>query len=122
MTWKGCRISASHSSRRATTFAIDFCATSRLFQADIDRLFADSKALRLSADIANIAKHFDLTRPPRAGRQLSFGREHVPGGMGWFGRDGTLVVLSDGEKTDVLHLATEAEQAWTAFLRERGCL
>jgi hypothetical protein len=91
-------------------------------QADIDRLFADSKALRLSADIANIAKHFDLTRPPRAGRQLSFAREHVPGGMGWFGRDGRLVVLSDGEKIDVLHLATEAEQAWTAFLRERGCL
>ena len=35
-------------------------------QAELDLLFAKSKPLRLSADIANIAKHFDLTRPPRA--------------------------------------------------------
>ena len=91
-------------------------------QADLDDLFTTSKPLRLTADIANIAKHFDLTRPPRTGRQLSFAREYVPGGMGWFGRDGRLVVLSDGEKIDVLDLATEAEQVWTAFLREHWCL
>ena len=91
-------------------------------QADLDDLFTKSKPLRLSADIANIAKHFDLTRPPRAGRQLSFAREYVPEGVGWFGRDGRLVVLPDGEKIDVLDLATEAEQAWTAFLREHRCL
>lgn len=91
-------------------------------QADLDELFAKSKPLRLSADIANIAKHFDLMRPPRAGLQLSFAREYVPGGVGWFGRDGRLVVLSDGEKTDVLDLATEAEKAWTAFLRDHGWL
>jgi hypothetical protein len=91
-------------------------------QADLDDLFTKSKPLRLAADIANIAKHFDLTRPPRAGRQLSFAREYVPGGMGWFGRDGRLVVLSDGEKIDVLDLVTDAEQAWTAFLREHAGL
>ena len=94
----------------------------RSVQADLDDLFTKSKPLRLTADIANIAKHFDLTRPPRAGRQPSFAREYVPGGMGWFGRDGRLVVLSDGEKINVLDLANEAEQAWTAFLREHGCL
>ena len=71
-------------------------------QTDLDQLFAKSKPIRLSADIANIANHFDLTRAPRAERQLSFAREYVPGGMGWFGRDGRLVVLSDGEKIDVL--------------------
>lgn len=91
-------------------------------QTELDQLFAKSKPLRLSADIANIAKHFDLTRAPRAERQLSFAREYVPGGMGWFGRDGRLVVLSDGEKIDVLDLAADAEQAWTAFLRDHGCL
>jgi hypothetical protein len=90
-------------------------------QADLDDLFTKSKPLRL-ADIANIAKHFDLTRPPRAGRQLSFAREYVPGGIGWFGRDGRLVVLSGGEKIDVLDLVTETEQAWTTFLRERRYL
>jgi hypothetical protein len=56
------------------------------------------------------------------GRQLSFAREYVPGRVGWFGFDGRLVVLSDGEKIDVLDLASEAEQAWTAFLREHGYL
>jgi hypothetical protein len=91
-------------------------------QSDLDDLFTKSKWLRLTADIANIAKHFDLTRPPRARRQLSFAREYVPGSMGWFGRDGRLVVLSDGEKIDVLDLVTETEQAWTAFLREHRCL
>ena len=88
-------------------------------QTELDQLFAKSKPLRLSA---NIAKHFDLTRAPRAERQMSFAREYVPGGMGWFGRDGRLVVLSDGEKIDVLDLAADAEQAWTAFLRDHGCL
>lgn len=91
-------------------------------QADLDQLFAKSQPLRLSADIANISKHFHLTRPPRSRHQLSLAREYVPGGAGWFGRDGRLVVLSDGEKVDVLDLATEAEQAWTAFLREHGYL
>jgi hypothetical protein len=91
-------------------------------QLDLDDLFTKSTPLRLTADIANIAKHFDLTRPPRAGRQLSFAREYVPGRVGWFGSDGRLVVLSDGEKIDVLGLASEAEQAWTAFLREHGYL
>ena len=90
-------------------------------QADLDDLFTKSKPLRLTADIANIAKHLDLTRPPRAGRQLSFAREYVPGGMGRFGRDGRLVVLSDGEKIDVRDLAAE-EQTWTTFLREHQCL
>jgi hypothetical protein len=42
--------------------------------------------------------------------------------MGWFERDGRLVVLSDGEKIDVLDLAADAEQAWTAFLRDHGRL
>jgi hypothetical protein len=79
-------------------------------QPALDELFSTSKPLRLSADIANIAKHFDSTRPPRAGRQLSFAREYVPGGMGWFGRDGRLLVLSDGEKSDVLDLAAERER------------
>ena len=36
--------------------------------------------------------------------------------------DGRLVLLSDGDKIDVLDLATDAEQAWMAFLREHGCL
>lgn len=93
-----------------------------LIQPAVDQLFSTSKVLRLSADIANIAKHFDLTRPPRAGRQLSFAREYVPRGMGWFGRDGRLVVLSDGEKTDVLDLAAECETAWTSFLKASGRL
>ena len=91
-------------------------------QADLDELFAKSKSLRLSADVANIAKHFDLMRPPRAKRQLSLAREYVPGGMGWFGRDGRLVVLSDGKKIDVPDLSAEAEDAWTVFLREHECL
>lgn len=91
-------------------------------QADLDDLFTKSSPLRLTSDIANIAKHFDLTHPPRSGRQLSFAREYVPGGMGWFGRDGRLVVLSDGEKIDVLDLAAAAEEAWTVFLREHRYL
>ena len=71
-------------------------------RADLDGLFASSAPLRLSGDIANIAKHFNLIPPPRAGRQLSFAREYVPGSKGWFGRDGQLVGLSDREKVDVL--------------------
>jgi hypothetical protein len=78
--------------------------------------------LRLSADIANIAKHFDLTHPPRTERQLSFAREYVPGGAGWFGRDGRLVVLSRGEKLDVLDLVSDCETAWAEFLRSSGML
>jgi hypothetical protein len=89
-------------------------------QADLDQLFERSKPLRLTADIANIAKHFDLTRPPRSKRQLSLAREYVPGGRGWFGRDGRLVILWNGEKIDVLDMAAKAEEAWTAFLRECG--
>jgi hypothetical protein len=46
----------------------------------------------------------------------------VPDGMGRFGRDGRLILLSDGDKIDVLDLSTDAEQAWTAFLREHRCL
>ena len=87
-------------------------------RADLDQLFGASTPLRLSADIANIAKHFDLTRPPRAGRQLSFAREYVPCGKGWFGPDGRLVVLAGGEKIDVLDLAADCEEAWTDFLRK----
>jgi hypothetical protein len=91
-------------------------------RADLDELFASSAPLRLSADIANIAKHFDLTRLPRTGRQLSFAREYVPGGKGWFGPNGQLVVLSGGEKTDVLDLAASCEAAWKDFLRTHGRL
>jgi len=91
-------------------------------RADLDQLFGASARLRLSADIANIAKHFDLNRPPRAGRQLSFAREYVPGGKGWFGPDGRLVVLSGGEKIDLLDLAANCEAAWKDFLRTHGRL
>jgi hypothetical protein len=121
-TWRDCSTSSS------LFFTVSYHLRDWLLrdapsvQADLDDLFATSKPLRLTADIANIAKHFDLTRPPRAGRQLSFAREYVPGRVGWFGFDGRLVVLSDGEKIDVLDLASEAEQAWTAFLREHGYL
>lgn len=86
-------------------------------QAALDQLFAASAPLRLSADIANIAKHLELTRPPRAERQLSFAREYVPGGTGWFGPDGRLVVLTGGEKIDVLDLVADCEAAWVQFLR-----
>jgi hypothetical protein len=82
----------------------------------LDQLFRDSAALRLGADIANIAKHFDLTKPPRAGRQLSIAREYDPTN-GWFGRDWRLVVLSRGDKLDMLDLITACEAAWTEFLR-----
>lgn len=85
-------------------------------QGDLDKLFAASVPLRLGADIANIAKHFDLTHPPRAERQLSFAREYVSGGAGWFGRDARLIVLSRGEKVDVLDLVVRCESAWTDFL------
>jgi hypothetical protein len=91
-------------------------------QTALDELFATTKPLRLGADIANIAKHFDLTRPARAGWQLSFAREYVPGAKGWFGRDGRLVVLSGGEKIDVLDLVSECEMAWTKFLEAEGRL
>ncbi len=89
-------------------------------QPALDDLFSTSAPMRLSADIANIAKHLDLTRPPRVGRQLSFAREYVPGHQGWFGRDARLVVLTGGEKIDVLDLTAKCETAWTAFLQEHG--
>lgn len=89
---------------------------------ELDSLFASSKPLRICADIANIAKHFDLTEPPRRERQLSLAREYVPGGEGWFGRDGRLVVLSRGEKIDVLDLVVQCEAAWTDFLRSMNRL
>lgn len=89
-------------------------------QTALDELFATSRPLRLSADIANIAKHFDLRRAPRSERQLSFAREYVPGGKGWFGSDGRLVVLSGGEKIDVLDLVMDCEEAWTDFLQKEG--
>jgi hypothetical protein len=91
-------------------------------RADLDQLFGASPPLRLSAYVANIAKHFNLTRPPRAGRQLSFAREYIPAGKGWVGSEGRLVVLSGGEKIDVLDLVADCEEAWTDFLRKHGRL
>lgn len=87
----------------------------------LERLFATSSPLRLAADIANIAKHFDLTRPPRAGRQLSLAREYDPT-RAWFGPESRLVVLSDGTKTDVLQLVADCETAWRAFLENHGLI
>jgi hypothetical protein len=61
-------------------------------RADLDELFALSAPLRLSAATSRILRSTsNLIRPPRAGRQLSFAREYLPGSKGWFGRDGQLV-------------------------------
>ena len=87
---------------------------------DLDRLFTASLPLRVCADIANIAKHYDLTQAPRMTRQLSVAREYVPGGSGWFGTDGALKVLADGGTYDFLELASACRDAWTRFLEDRG--
>ena len=60
MTWKSCSTSPS------LFFTVCYHLRDWLLrdipsvQSDLDQLFAKSKPLRLSADIANIAKHFDL--------------------------------------------------------------
>lgn len=90
--------------------------------SDIDTLFASSLHLRIAADIANIAKHFDLTQPPRMTRQLSMAREYVGPGEGWFGSDSALRVQSDGATYDLAELAGECEEAWRGFLSGRGLI
>jgi len=90
-------------------------------RSELDALFLTSAPLRVAADISNITKHFDLTNPPRAGRQLSLAREYEPT-RGWFGPESRLVILSSGNKTDVLQLVTDCEGAWQEFLSKHGLL
>lgn len=91
-----------------------------LEKSTIDQLFRDSASLRACADIANIAKHFDLTSSPRLTYQLSFAREYVGVGHGWFGKDARLVILSDGKTIDVLELVEKCELEWLHFFTQNG--
>jgi len=90
--------------------------------AALVELFRNSTSLRICADLANIAKHYDLTREPRMTRQLSLAREYADPGTGWFGSDAHLRVLSDGNVRDVLELSLSCETAWLSFLRERSLI
>ena len=81
-------------------------------QAALDELFATSEPLRLSADIANIVKHFAAARGASARSQRNMCRA----ARGGFGRDGQLVVLSKGKNIDARELAAECETAWLEFL------
>jgi len=91
-------------------------------RTDLDALFANSKSLRLCADIANVAKHYDLTQQPRARSQFSFAREHAGPNQGWFGTDARLTMLTPDHKEDVLDLAVKCEVDWTAFLSQQGLI
>jgi hypothetical protein len=98
----------------------DWLERSGVASDKLDALFRDSIPLRICADIANIAKHHDLTHPPRMTRQLSLAREYEDPGNGWFGDDGALRVLSDGDKYDVLDLAAACEAEWDRFVRTQA--
>ncbi|MCU0648192.1 MAG: hypothetical protein MUF00_09375 [Gemmatimonadaceae bacterium] len=91
-------------------------------QARMDELFRSDEVLRLCADLANIAKHYDLTDSPRREWQLSIAREYVGEGRGWFGRNAALVALSRGQRHDLSELAASCEASWMAFLIANGLM
>jgi len=86
----------------------------------LDQLFTDSFALRVCADLANIAKHYDLTNTPRMTRQLSVACEYADPGFGWLGDQARLTILSDGQQLDVLELTATCEADWLSFLRQQS--
>ena len=85
-------------------------------QGALDALFRSNDDLWLCADLANIAKHYDLTDPPRREWQISIARKYVGKGRGWFGDDAVLVALSQGRHYDLRDLVASCERTWTAFL------
>lgn len=91
-------------------------------QAALEALFRSSEEMQLCADLANIAKHYDLTNKPRRVRQLSIAREYASRGCGWFGDDAVLVVLSQGKHYDLRDLAASCEATWTTFLCAKGLM
>lgn len=91
-------------------------------QLRLDELFRDSFALRVCADLANIAKHYDLTNTPRLTRQLSIACEYADPGYGWFGDRARLTVLSDGQKLDLLELTAACEVEWVSFLKRQSLI
>ena len=94
----------------------DWLAPPEFQTRDVNELFENSTDLRLCRDIANMTKHFELSRQPATGREPSLAREYAGPGQGWFEDDSNLVVLSDGKNLDARELAARCLAVLERFL------
>lgn len=82
--------------------------------ADLDDLFAAKEELRLCRDLANMHKHYSISRPSQPAPPSEV-REYAPT-TGNLGGDVSLVILSNGTKHDMFQLADKVLAAWEEFL------
>jgi len=83
-------------------------------KSDLDNLLNTNRDMALCRDLANAYKHYSLTRPSND-PPPSVGREYVPG-QGNISDDTSYVVLSGGEKHDLVELAGRIVRAWKDFV------
>jgi hypothetical protein len=88
----------------------------------VQELFEKNRAMRLCRDVCHATKHFELTQKPATGRAPSLAREYVGPGLGWFGHDSILVILSGGDKFDARELAGECLRIWEEFLGDSAAV
>ena len=94
-------------------------------KADLDSMYANTY-IAVCRDLANASKHFALDKNYKG--QVTAKTSAISGyGVGRYGKGayGTgeqsiVVVLTDGQRFDVLSLAQEVVNAWDAFFAKHG--
>lgn len=88
--------------------------------AEIDRFLHSHLVTRICRDVANVAKHHELTRPPAQEYEPSILREYAGRNRGWYEDDTRLVVVTnhndDGIVLDAREVAKECLRLWCDFL------
>jgi hypothetical protein len=87
---------------------------------DIDTFLNAHLATRVCRDVANVTKHYELTRRPAQQHEPSILREYVGKNRGWFEDDSRLVVVTNhnnhGIVLDAREVAKECLRIWCEFL------
>jgi hypothetical protein len=94
----------------------------QLTRNDGDALIASSNELKLSADLANGAKHFSLTQTRTGDLGTDINRNDATVFVGTGTTAHRFYIQSNGVEHDVLDVAEAAVASWDAFLSKKGLL
>jgi hypothetical protein len=87
----------------------------------LDKLFQSHVELKITRDIANAFKHFELSKPSQDGR-FSIVNEYVPvDALGNFRYpNGKWTICAGGEKIGLVELTERVVEIWNQFLKNQN--